>query len=115
MTAGLSAYQQIEELQEAPEVSSGGEIDMMCEDPDLFCETHLDLASLETRRRKEQMQRRLAFVQDIWNDADRFDAIVASGRYLKLCNLTEWISDYDDRATARLRNEILAAWRDAAA
>ncbi len=83
--------------------------DLMCEDLDLFCESHIDLASRAAVQRKEQMQRRLAFVQGLWNDTDRFDQVVASGRYLKLCNLTEWISDYDEQAWERVKSEILAA------
>jgi hypothetical protein len=83
--------------------------DMLCEDLDLFCESNIDLASPAAIRRKQQMQKRLAFVQTLWNDADRFDAIIATGRYLKLCHLTEWISDCDEQAWARVKSEILAA------
>lgn len=82
------------------------------EDLDLFCETHIELASAAAIRRKKQMQRRLAFVQSLWNDPERFDAVVATGRYLKLCNLTEWISDFDARAWQRIKDEVLAV-RDA--
>lgn len=83
--------------------------DALCEDLDLFCESNIDLASPAAIRRKQQMQSRLAFVQTLWNDANRFDRIVASGRYLKLCHLTEWISDCDEQAWARVKSEILAA------
>ena len=121
MARGSHAYQEEfqapqDEGDEKPAGALGGAdaFDMMCEDPELFYENHLDLASHAAVQRKQQMQRRLAFVQDLWNDADRFDAIVASGRYLKLCNLTEWISDYDERAWTRIKNEILAARREAA-
>jgi hypothetical protein len=86
-----------------------GSLDIFCEDIDLFCEANLNLASDAAVQRKQQIQRRLAFVQDVWNDAERFDRIVASGRYLRLCNLTEWISDSDERAWERLKTEILAA------
>lgn len=82
---------------------------VLCEDLDLFCESNIDLASPAAIRRKQQMQKRLAFVQGLWNDAERFDKIVSSGRYLKLCNLTEWISDCDEQAWARVKNEILSA------
>ena len=118
MAHGFHAYQEFQapqqEGEDEPAGVSAGDFDMMCEDPELFYESHLDLASHAAVQRKQQMQRRLAFVQDLWNDADRFDAIVASGRYLKLCNLTEWISDYDERAWTRIKNEILAARREAA-
>jgi hypothetical protein len=119
MSQGFRAYQEYNDSGHKPDdestVGGAGEaqrtrdFDMMCEDIDLFCEHHLDLASEASLQRKRQMQRRLAFVQDLWNDADRFDAVVVSGRYLKLCNLTEWLSDYDERAWARVKNEILTA------
>ena len=83
--------------------------DLLCEDLDVFCENHIDLASYAAIRRKQQTQKRLAFVQDLWNDAERFDKIVSGGRYLKLCHLTEWISDCDEQAWARMKSEILAA------
>ena len=124
MSQGFRAYQEFHdperefEDENAVDVASAvqrtRDFDMMCEDIDLFCESHLDLASEAALRRKQQMQKRLAFVQDLWNDADHFDAVVASGRYLKLCNLTEWISDSDERAWARVKNEILAASKAAA-
>ena len=119
MARGSHAYQEFQAPQddgdEKPAGAHGGAdaFDMMCEDPELFFENHLDLASPAAVQRKRQMQTRLAFVQDLWDDAQRFDAIVASGRYLKLCNLTEWISDHDERAWIRIRNEILAAKRAA--
>ena len=119
MARGSHAYQEFQAPQdegdETPAGAHGGAgvFNMMCEDPELFFENNLDLASPAAVQRKRQMQARLAFVQDLWDDAQRFDAIVASGRYLKLCNLTEWISDYDERAWIRIRNEILAAKRAA--
>lgn len=120
MVQVFRAYQEFQEPRQecgealADPVAGAADFAMMCEDPDLFFESHLDLASHAAVQRKRQMQSRLAFVQDLWNDAERFDAIVASGRYLKLCNLTEWISDYDERAWTRIRNEILAARRGTA-
>ena len=131
MSQGFRAYQEVEESQQeslqeierdsaahteaAGSSQAAGNFDIMCEDRDLFCESHLHLASEAALQRKRQMQKRLAFVQDLWNDAERFDAVVASGRYLKLCNLTEWISDHDERAWERVKSEILAAWQADAA
>ncbi|HEY5226367.1 MAG TPA: hypothetical protein VIJ06_06205 [Methylovirgula sp.] len=96
-------------VEPADESQPTDSLDIFCEDIDIFCEANLNLASDAAVQRKQQMQRRLAFVQDLWNDADRFDKIVASGRYLRLCNLTEWISDSDERAWERLKTEVLAA------
>jgi hypothetical protein len=84
-------------------------IDLMRDDFDGFCESHIELASPAAIQRKQQMQQRLAFVQNVWNDAAQFEKVVISGRYLKLCNLTEWISDHDKRAWERVKSEILAA------
>ncbi len=52
----------------------------------------------EAYKRKQQTQRRLLWLQSLWNDPARFDAIVASGRYLKLCALLEWASANDEIA-----------------
>ncbi|MGB8276583.1 MAG: hypothetical protein WCF20_01415 [Methylovirgula sp.] len=117
MSQGWRTYQEFQQESEeaglhaepADAPQRAGAFDISCEDLDLFCESHLDLASDAAVQRKQQMQRRLAFVQNLWNDSDRFDGVVASGRYLKLCNLTEWISDYDERAWERVKSEILAA------
>jgi hypothetical protein len=120
MSQGFPTYQEFGEAEQDREgvraadaiaadiAQPSGNLNMMCEDLDSFCENHLDLASQAAVQRKDQMQKRIAFVQDLWNDADRFDNVVASGRYLKLCHLTEWISEYDERAWERVKSEILA-------
>jgi hypothetical protein len=117
MTPGFQSYLEfddpLDERQPA-DILRGG-LGTMCEDPDRFCETHRDLASPAALKRKAQMERRLAFIYDLWNDPDRFDVVVTSGRYLKLCNLLDWISEHDERAEARVKNEILAARRQSAA
>jgi hypothetical protein len=115
MPQGFQAYREFDSRDDAAQDgATGGSVqppplNMMCEDLDIFCESHMSLASEAAIERKRQMQRRLAFVQSVWNDPDRFEQIVTSGRYLKLCNLTEWISDYDERAWERVKTEILAA------
>jgi hypothetical protein len=90
------------------EVGSIGGIDMFCQDLDLFCEQHVHLGSDAALRRKVQTQRRLEWIQALWDDPARFEAVVTSGRYPRLCRLTESISDCDERAWRRLKNEILA-------
>ena len=123
MSQGLQAYQEFGEscledatadaqARDAQQLPPPG-FEVMCEDLDLFCEKHIDLASRAAVERKRQMQRRLSFVQQVWNDANRFERVITSGRYLKLCNLTEWISDCDERAWARVKNEILVARQNA--
>jgi hypothetical protein len=54
------------------------------------------------RVRKLQTERRLAWLQGLWDDPACFDAIVASGRYLKLCAMLEWANDINDAASLRL-------------
>jgi hypothetical protein len=66
---------------------------------------HLDRVASEyaaARARKRQTERRLLWLQSLWDDPARFDAIVVSGRYLKLCALLEWASDNDETAARRL-------------
>lgn len=115
MPQGFPSLQQVEEVPESQAKERAARnvraFDLLCEDLDVFCENHIDLASYAAIRRKQQTQRRLAFVQALWNDAERFDNIVSSGRYLKLCHLTEWVSDCDEQAWTRLKSEILTARR----
>jgi hypothetical protein len=115
MAQALRAYQENGDLEQdaltdfdAEGASIARSLDMLCEDLDVFCENHMDLASEAALQRKQQMQRRLAFVQTWWNDPERFEQVVTSGRYLKLCNLTEWITDFDERAWERVKSEVIA-------
>lgn len=59
--------------------------------------------------RKLQTQRRLHWLQELWSDPAQFDAIVASGRYLKLCALLEWASANVDAASWRLEQVAASA------
>jgi hypothetical protein len=52
--------------------------------------------------RKQQTHRRLLWLQSLLDDVERFDAIVASGRYLKLCALIKWANEMDEIAERRL-------------
>ena len=54
------------------------------------------------RARKAQTARRLDWVRDRWNDDAYFEAVVSSGRYLKLCNLLEWAETLDGDAALRV-------------
>jgi len=86
----------------------GGGIDVFCQDLDLFCEQHVHLGSDAALQRKQQTQRRLEWIQVLWDDPVRFEAVVKSGRYRRLYNLTKSISRCDERAWRQLKNEILA-------
>jgi len=87
---------------------SGRHVDVFCRDLDLFCEQYARLGSEAALRRKRQTQRRLAWIKALWDDGLRFEAVVASGRYQRLCDLTRSISRADARAWQRLKEEILA-------
>ncbi|HLH12691.1 MAG TPA: hypothetical protein VKV77_12545 [Methylovirgula sp.] len=91
---------------------AGGQLngtpDFYCRDLDRFCEQHIPLASEAAQARKRQTQQRLKWVTELWDNPERFDAVVATGRYDRLCKLTEMLSESDERAWQRLRNEILA-------
>ncbi len=95
-------------LGDAGNVGGHGDIDMFCQDLDLFCEQHVHLGSDAALQRKRQTQRRLEWILALWDDRARFEAVVTSGRYLRLCTLTQSISDCDEKAWRRLKNEILA-------
>jgi hypothetical protein len=82
--------------------------DMFRQDLDAFCEQHMHLGSDAALHRKGQTQRRLNWILALWDDATRFEAVVKSGRYVRLCALTEALSDCDARAWRRLKSEILA-------
>ena len=59
--------------------------------------------------RKQQTQRRLGWLNGLLEDVAQFDAVVASGRYLKLCAMLEWASESDMAADARLNDVARSA------
>jgi hypothetical protein len=61
-------------------------------------------AYAKAERRKLQTRRRVQWLQGVWNDPARFDAIVTSGRYLKLCAMLEWAAVEDEIADWRLEH-----------
>jgi hypothetical protein len=86
---------------------AGRRVDVLCQDLDLFCEQYARLGSDAALQRKRQTQGRLAWIKALWDDPVRFEAVVASGRYRRLCALTRAISQADARAWQRLKEEIL--------
>jgi hypothetical protein len=50
---------------------------------------------------KGAIRARVDFIQSLWTDESKFEQIVASGRYLQLCLITEQIYD-------RLSAELVA-------
>jgi hypothetical protein len=97
---------------DAARIGDGGNtssgVDIFCQDLEMFCVQHVHLGSDAALQRKRQTQRRLKWILALWDDPVRFEAIVKSNRYLRLCALTLSLSDCDERAWRRLKNEILA-------
>jgi hypothetical protein len=87
---------------------AGRRVDVFCRDLDLFCEQYARLGSDAALERKRQTQRRLAWITRFWDEPARFEVVVASGRYDRLCELTQAINQSDARAWQRLKDEILA-------
>ena len=75
--------------------------------PDV-CAGHLAMAASSHRRRVMSMQRRSAFIETLWADPARYDAIVASGRYLKLAHVRQRAEESMGAATERFMLSIYA-------
>lgn len=73
------------------------------------CERHFAQASLRSRERYAVVARRLAAVQEWWDDEARYDAVVESDRWLKLSHATACATDAVDAARERLMLSIFAA------
>ena len=78
-----------------------------------FCSDHLAMAPASQRERFLTVLRRLRSLRDIWSDEARYDAIVASGRYLKLAHATCCAEEALDMAAQRLTLAIIAAQNSA--
>jgi hypothetical protein len=74
----------------------------------LFAEATLPVYT-SARLRKQQTQRRLVWLNGLLDDPAQFEAVVTSGRYLKLCAMLEWASDSDMIAGARLNGVVASA------
>ena len=72
------------------------------------CARHLALAASDQRRRMMSMQRRSAVIEALWADPIRYDAIVASGRYLKLVHAKQCADEAMRAATERFMRSIYA-------
>jgi hypothetical protein len=84
------------------------------------------MAASARRRRMLSMQRRAAIIEGLWADPVRYDAVVASGRYLKLAHAKLCVDEAMGTATERFMLSIYAkvypdgrssmekGWRDSA-
>ncbi|MBX9758363.1 MAG: hypothetical protein K2Y29_06265 [Beijerinckiaceae bacterium] len=73
------------------------------------CDDHFAMAPLSQRMRFLTVVRRLRALRQIWSDEERYDAVVASGRYLKLAHATFCAEEALDAAASRLTLAILAS------
>lgn len=73
------------------------------------CGPHFASAPGPARARFLATWRRVASLRDIWRDGERYDAVVASGRYLKLAHATACAEEALDAAARRLTLAVVAA------
>ena len=74
-----------------------------------MCGIHFASAPDPLRTRFRTALRRLSLLRDIWGDGPRYDAVVASGRYLKLAHATACAEEALDVAAQRLALAVVAA------
>ena len=74
---------------------------------ELLCENHYLQSDPIMRLRLVQLQSRLALVESYWDDVEKYDQVVASGRYLKLANLTGWVSEAIEEVWNRLKLDAM--------
>ncbi len=91
-----------------------------CGDPaatngrEFICSRHFKYASADSRERKRQTGARLQWIRERWADDAYYNDVVASGRYLKLCEVLRWAEDNDELAWQHLKAEIARHERDQA-
>lgn len=74
-----------------------------------MCDVHFACAPHAARARFFAALRRVSFLRSIWSDGERYDAVVASGRYLKLSHATACAEEALDAAAQRLTLAVVAA------
>lgn len=77
-----------------------------------MCASHLAMADARYRARFEQALSRLAKIESFWDDEEKYDQVVESGRYLKLANATGWANEFVEAAWARLKLDVLQSCTD---
>jgi len=79
--------------------------DMLCvsaEDSLFVCTSHVTSASKHVVTRLQHTLCRARAVQALWEDEERFDRAVQSGKYLKLCSVLGSARDAVDRAWKKM-------------
>lgn len=72
-----------------------------------LCDVHWLVASPRLRTRLQSALRRCERLENVWSDVQRYDAVVETGRYLKLCDATQAVMDQTDSAWTRVKLDIL--------
>ena len=74
---------------------------------DVLCADHFAALSQRQRRRLESVRNRCERLNRIWADPERYDLVVESGRYLKLCDASQAAMEQMDAAWTRAKLAIL--------
>ncbi|HUZ66753.1 MAG TPA: hypothetical protein VMU56_03725 [Beijerinckiaceae bacterium] len=72
-----------------------------------LCAAHSAAASPYLRARFASTMRRRTQIENLWSDAARYEAVVESGRYLKLCDVTQAVLEQTDSAWIRMKLDII--------
>ncbi len=73
------------------------------------CDDHFAMAPISQRMRFLSVVGRLRTLRQMWSDEARYEAVIASGRYLKLAHATCCAEEALDAAARRLTLAILAS------
>ena len=65
------------------------------------------MATPSSLQRKLQTGARLQWLRTRWDDSEYFDRVVASGRYLKLCEALRWAEEIDEQAWTGVKQAIM--------
>ena len=76
-------------------------------DSEFICERHLQMATASSVQRKLQTGARLQWLRSRWDDTEYFDRVVASGRYLKLCEALRWAEEIDEQAWTGVKQAMV--------
>lgn len=74
-----------------------------------LCAPHVGAASPRLRARLQTAIRRRDRLESVWADPRRYEAVVETGRYLKLCDATQAVLDQTDSAWMRVKLDIVLA------
>jgi hypothetical protein len=71
------------------------------------CAEHLEAASPAVLNRLKVASRRRGKVESYWRTDALYESVIASGRYLKLCDTTRGVSDQAESAWIRFKLDLI--------